>query len=205
VADAGLAGRTERGVELEMEQRMRELGAEAPSFPAIVASGPNGALPHHEASEREIGSDELVVIDMGAIVDGYSSDCTRTFATGDLGDEARDVYELVLSAQLAALAAVRPGAAAVEVDAAAREPIAAAGHGERFGHGVGHGVGIEVHEDPRLGPRSEDELAAGDVVTVEPGVYVPERFGVRIEDLVLVTEDGHRNFSSVAKELRVVG
>jgi Xaa-Pro aminopeptidase len=205
VAEAGVAGRTEREVELAMEQRMRELGAENPAFPAIVASGPNGALPHHEASEREIGADELVVIDMGAIVDGYCSDCTRTFATGEVGDEARDVYELVLSAQLGALETVRAGAAAVDVDAAAREPIGAAGHAERFGHGVGHGVGIEVHEDPRLGPRSEDELTAGDVVTIEPGVYVPERFGVRIEDLVVVEPDGLRNLSSFPKQLQVVG
>jgi Xaa-Pro aminopeptidase len=204
IAEAGIAGRTEREVELAMEQRMRELGAEDPSFPAIVAAGANGALPHHEASEREIGGGELVVIDMGAIVDGYCSDCTRTFATTDPGDEAREVYELVLAAQLAALDAVHAGEPAVSLDAAARDPIAAAGHAERFGHGVGHGVGIEVHEAPRLGPRSEDELRAGDVVTIEPGVYVPGRFGVRIEDLVVVTEDGHRNLSSFPKELQVL-
>ncbi len=111
----------------------------------------------------------------------------------------------MLAAQLAALDAVRAGTPAVGVDAAAREPIAEAGHGERFGHGVGHGVGIEVHEDPRLGPRSEDELMAGDVVTIEPGVYVPQRFGIRIEDLVVVTDDGHRNLSSFPKDLQLTG
>ena len=205
VAEMGLAGRSEREVRLAAEQRMRELGAEDPSFPAIVAAGPNGALPHHDASEREIGAGELVVVDMGAIVDGYCSDCTRTFATGEIDSDARAVYELVLEAQLAALDAARAGAPAADVDEAARERISAAGHGEHFGHGVGHGVGVEVHEEPRLGPRSEDELGAGDVVTIEPGVYVPERFGVRIEDLVLVQAQGARNLSSFPKELQVVG
>jgi Xaa-Pro aminopeptidase len=205
IAERGLAGRSERAVQLELEQRMRELGAEDPSFPAIVAAGPNSALPHHEASEREIGGGELVVIDMGAIVDGYCSDCTRTLATEEVGAAEREVYELVLGAQRASLDAIRDGVSAVGVDAAAREAITAAGHGDHFGHGVGHGVGIEVHEGPRLGPRSEDDLATGDVVTVEPGVYAPGAFGVRIEDLVLVTEGGHRNFSSFPKNLQVAG
>ena len=205
IAEAGLVGRTEREVELAAEQRMRELGAEDPSFPAIVASGPNSALPHHEASEREIAEGELVVIDMGAIVDGYCSDCTRTFATGEIGAEEREVYELVLASQLAALEAVAAGAEAVAVDAAARDPIAEAGHGDEFGHGVGHGVGIEVHEEPRLGPRSEDQLIEGDVVTIEPGVYVAERFGVRIEDLVVVGAGGARNLSSFPKQLQAAG
>jgi Xaa-Pro aminopeptidase len=144
------------------------------------------------------------VIDMGAIVDGYCSDCTRTFATGELDEQAREVYELVLEAQRAGLAAVRAGAGGKEVDAVARDMIAAAGHGDEFGHGLGHGVGIEVHEAPRLGKTSDDELVAGDVVTVEPGVYVPGRFGVRIEDLVSVENDGCRNLSGRPKELQVV-
>jgi Xaa-Pro aminopeptidase len=201
----GLAGRTEREVELATEQRMRELGAEDPAFPAIVAAGPNSALPHHEASEREIEPGELVVIDMGAIVDGYCSDCTRTFATGEIADEAGEVYELVREAQAAALEAVSAGVGAAEVDAAAREPIAEAGHGDEFGHGVGHGVGIEVHEAPRLGTSSDDELVAGDVVTIEPGVYVAGSFGVRIEDLVVVEPGGARNLSSFPKQLQIVG
>lgn len=205
IAERGLAGRSEREVQLAAEQRMRELGAEGPSFPAIVAAGANGSLPHAEASEREIEAGELVVIDMGAIVDGYCSDCTRTFATGEIDAEAREVYELVLSAQAAALEHVEAGAAGRDVDAAAREPIDAAGHGEEFGHGVGHGVGIEVHEEPRLATRSDNELIAGDVVTVEPGVYVEGRFGVRIEDLVVVEAGGARNLSSFPKELQVVG
>ncbi len=204
ILERGLVGRTERDVRLAAEQRMRELGAEGPSFPAIVASGPNSALPHHESADREIARDELIVVDMGAIVDGYCSDCTRTFATGDPGEEAREVYELVRSSQAAALQAVRAGIPARDVDAVSRRPIEAAGHGDHYGHGVGHGVGIEVHEAPRLSERSEDELVEGDVATIEPGVYVPGRFGVRIEDLVAVTGDGHRNLSGHSKELQLV-
>ena len=201
--ERGLAGHTERDVARACEARLRELGAE-PSFPPIVAAAENGALPHAEPGEREIGSGELVVFDMGALLDGYCSDCTRTFATGDPGDEAREVYELVRRAQQASLEAVRPDASGKEVDAVAREMISEAGHGDRFGHGLGHGVGLEVHEGPRLATTSEDELAEGNVVTVEPGVYLPGRFGVRIEDLVVVTADGHRNLSGLPKDLQVV-
>ncbi len=200
--ERGLAGRTERDVARAVEARIRELGAE-PSFPPIIAAGENGALPHAEPSEREIGAGELVVFDMGSELDGYCSDCTRTFATGDPGD-AREVYELVLRAQLAALEAVRPAAAGKEVDAVARELISEGGYGDRFGHGLGHGVGLEVHEGPRLATTSEDELFEGNVVTVEPGIYVPGRFGVRIEDLVVVTAEGYRNLSGLPKELMVV-
>jgi Xaa-Pro aminopeptidase len=199
----GLTGRSEREVATVAEARIRELGGE-PSFPAIVAAGPNGALPHAEPSEREIGDGELVVWDMGAKLDGYCSDCTRTFAAGEPDAEAREIYELVRTAQAAGLGAVRAGVGGAEADEVARTLVREAGHGDRFGHGLGHGVGLEVHEAPRLGPRSEDELVAGDVISVEPGVYVPGRFGVRIEDLVVVTTDGHRNLSSLAKELRVV-
>jgi Xaa-Pro aminopeptidase len=201
--ERGLAGRGERDVAGAAEARMRELGAE-PSFPTIVAAGPNGALPHAEPGEREIGRGELVVFDMGAKLDGYCSDGTRTFATGEPGEPAREVYELVREAQEAALDAVRAGAKAEDVDSVARERIAAAGHGERFGHGLGHGVGLEVHEEPRVSQRSEDVLAAGEVVTIEPGVYLPGELGVRIEDLVVVTEDGHRNLSGLPKALRIV-
>src|SRR5262249_29717786 len=172
IVERGIIGRAEREVELAAEQRMRELGAQGPSFPAIVASGPNSALPHHESSGREIGAAELVVVDMGAIVDGYCSDCTRTFATGEIDEEMSEVYDLVQAAQLAALAAVRPGAAGRDVDSVSRDPIDEAGHGDDYGHGLGHGVGIEVHEAPRLAQRSEDELAEGDVATIEPGVYL---------------------------------
>jgi Xaa-Pro aminopeptidase len=203
-AEQGMIGRTERDVALAAEARMRELGAE-PSFPSIVAAGPNGAQPHAEPGSREIHAGELVVFDMGAQLDGYCSDCTRTFATGELDDSAAEVYELVRGAQAAALEAIRPGVGGREADAVAREIIAAAGHGDRFGHGLGHGVGLEVHEKPTLSVASEDELVAGEVVTVEPGVYVPGHFGVRIEDLVVVTEDGYRNLSGRSKELTTVG
>lgn len=201
--EAGLAGRPEREVARAAEARIRELGGE-PSFPAIVAAGPNGAQPHAEPGERAIGTGELVVFDMGAKLDGYCSDGTRTYAAGEPGEEARAVYEVVLGAQLAALEAIEAGSDGRAIDGVARELIDAAGHGERFGHGLGHGVGLEVHEAPHLSPRANDTLAAGEVVTVEPGIYLPGRLGVRIEDLVVVTEDGHRNLSGLPKELIVV-
>ncbi len=199
----GLAGGSELEVARTAEARMRELGAE-PSFPTVVAAGANGALPHAEPGEREIGRGELVVFDMGAKLDDYCSDGTRTFATGEPGEAAREVYETVLKAQEKALGAVAAGTKAEDVDAVARELIAAAGHGERFGHGLGHGVGLEVHEEPRVSQRSEDVLAAGEVVTIEPGIYLPGEFGVRIEDLVVVTAEGHRNLSGLPKDLQLV-
>jgi Xaa-Pro aminopeptidase len=201
--EQGLAGKTEREVARAFEARIRELGGD-PSFPAIVAAGPNGALPHAEPGEREIGKGELVVFDMGAAIDGYCSDGTRTFATGDPGEEAIAVYEVVREAQQASLEAIRAGVTGEDVDKVAREVIDAAGHGDRFGHGLGHGVGLELHEAPRLSLRSDDVLAPGEVVTVEPGIYLPGRLGVRIEDLVIVTEDGLRNLSSLPKELQII-
>ncbi len=201
--DRGLAGRPEREVARAAEARIRELGGD-PSFPAIVAAGPNGALPHAEPGAREIGPGELVVFDMGAQLDGYCSDGTRTFATGEPGEEARSVYETVREAQQASLEAIRAGVKGEDVDKVARDIIDAAGHGDRFGHGLGHGVGLEVHEAPRLSFRSDDVLAPGEVVTVEPGIYLPGTLGVRIEDLVVVTEEGLRNLSALPKELQLV-
>lgn len=201
--ERGLAGRSEREVARAAEARIRELGGD-PSFPTIVAAGPNGALPHAEPGEREIGRGELVVFDMGAQLDGYCSDGTRTFATGEPGEEARAVYEVVREAQTAALGAIRAGVKGEDVDKVAREVIEAAGHGDRFGHGLGHGVGLEVHEGPRLSLRSDDVLAPGEVVTVEPGIYLPGEVGVRIEDLVVVTGDGLRNLSGLPKDLQLV-
>jgi Xaa-Pro aminopeptidase len=201
--ERGLAGRSERDVARAAEARIRELGGD-PSFPAIVAAGPNGALPHAEPGEREIGRGELVVFDMGAKLDGYCSDGTRTYATGDPGEEARAVYEVVREAQQAALGAIAAGVEGEAVDAVARKLIEAAGYGDRFGHGLGHGVGLEVHEGPRLSLRSDDVLAPNEVVTVEPGIYLPGRLGVRIEDLVVVTADGLRNLSGLPKELTLV-
>jgi Xaa-Pro aminopeptidase len=202
--ERGLAGRSERAFALDLEDEIRHRGAQAPSFPSIVAAGAHGALPHAEPRDVEVPSGCLVVVDWGALVDGYCSDCTRTLATGPLDGDATEVYELVLEAQLAGLDAVAAGRAGRGVDAVARELIDAAGHGEHFGHGLGHGVGLEVHEGPRLSKAGEETLAAGNVVTVEPGVYLPGKFGVRIEDLVLVTDDGPRVLSSLPKDLVTV-
>lgn len=201
--ERGLGGRSERDVARAAEARIRELDGD-PSFPAIVAAGPNGALPHAEPGERLIGDGELVVFDMGAKLDGYCSDGTRTFAVGEPGERAREVYEVVRGAQAAALEAIAAGIGGEDLDTVAREQISATGHGDRFGHGLGHGVGLEVHEAPRLSPRSEDTLQAGEVVTIEPGIYLPGELGVRIEDLVVVEEDGCRNLSGLPKELLVV-
>jgi Xaa-Pro aminopeptidase len=206
--ERGLAGRSERAVALDLEDEMRHRGAERgvePSFPSIVAAGPSGALPHADPGAAEIPRDTLVIVDWGARVDGYCSDCTRTFATGRVAGEASEVYELVARAQLAGLEAARAGVTGREADAAARALIEQAGQGERFGHGLGHGVGLEVHEEPRLSRTGGDQpLAAGNVVTVEPGVYLPGRFGVRIEDLVVVGDDGPEILSSHTKDLVTV-
>jgi Xaa-Pro aminopeptidase len=204
VLGRGLVGRTEREVALDLEFTMRRMGAEAASFPPIVAAGDHGALPHAEPRDVAIPAGTLCVVDWGAKLDGYASDCTRTYATGELDPRDRAVYDVVLRAQEVALAAVRPGPTGREVDAVARAIIDAAGHGEHFGHGLGHGVGLDVHEGPRLSKQGETVLAAGMVVTVEPGVYVPGAVGVRIEDLVVVTEDGAEVVSSLPKELQVV-
>ncbi len=201
--ERGLGGRSERDVARAAEARIRELGGD-PSFPAIVAAGPNGALPHAEPGERQIGSGELVVFDMGAKLDGYCSDGTRTFAVGEPGERAREVYETVRAAQAAALEAVVAGVGGEALDGVARELISTAGHADRFGHGLGHGVGLEVHEAPRVSPRSDDVLAAGEVVTIEPGVYLPGELGVRIEDLVVVNDAGCRNLSAMPKEIQLV-
>lgn len=203
--ERGLAERTELEVALAVERLMREGGAEGPSFDPIVAAGAHGALPHAEPRDQPIPHDALVVLDLGCRLDGYCSDCTRTLATGDPGDEAREVYELVRSTQEEALAAVRAGTACRDVDSAARDVITAAGHGERFGHGLGHGVGLEIHEEPRLSQQSDDALAAGNVVTVEPGVYLPGAFGVRIEDLVVVREGEPEILTRFPKDLIVAG
>lgn len=198
--ERGLSGKTEREVADLFEEKVRGFGGTL-SFDTIVAAGPNGAQPHAEPGERVIEKGELIVFDMGAKLDGYYSDGTRTYATGDPGDEGRRVYETVLAAQQAALEAIRPGEKGEDVDAAARRVIDEAGHGEHFGHGLGHGVGLDIHEGPRLSLRSDDILATNEVVTVEPGIYLAGDLGVRIEDLVVVADDGLRNLSSLPKGL----
>jgi Xaa-Pro aminopeptidase len=204
LAEQGLVGRTERAVALALEQEMCARGADGPSFPSIVAAGENGALPHAVPRDVEIPVRALVTLDIGARLNGYCSDCTRTWATGELDDDLAELYDTVLRAQETALAAVRPGPEGREVDAVARDLIEAAGHGDHFGHGLGHGVGMDVHEAPRLARTATARLEAGNVVTVEPGIYVPGRGGARIEDLVVVTADGHDVLSGTTKRPRVV-
>ena len=205
VRDRGLVGRTERAVALALEQEMRERGADDPAFPSIVAAAENGALPHATPRDVEIPANTLVTLDIGAKLDGYCADGTRAWATGPLDDDLAELYETVRHAQQAALDAVRPGAEGKAVDAVARDLIGAAGHREHFGHGLGHGVGLDIHEAPRLARSSDATLVASNVVTVEPGIYVPGRGGARIEDLVAVTEDGREVLSSTTKELVTVG
>jgi Xaa-Pro aminopeptidase len=200
--DLGLVGRTERDVAVALEHEMRLRGASGPSFDSIVASGPHGALPHASPRDVAIAADTLVTIDIGAILDGYCSDCTRTWATGpNVPDDLEEIYALTLRAQVTSLDAVRPGPLGREIDAVARDIIDAAGHGDHFGHGLGHGVGIVTHEAPRLARSGTTALEAGNVVTVEPGVYLPGVGGVRIEDLVVVTETGRDVLSKTTKEL----
>jgi Xaa-Pro aminopeptidase len=200
----GFEGRTEAEVAWRLETLMHELGAEGPSFETIVAAGPRAALAHAIPGERRIERGELVLIDAGARFQGYCSDITRTFAVGTPGQREREVYEVVLAAQLAGLAAARTGVDGRTVDAAARDVIVSAGYGDAFGHGTGHGVGLEVHELPMLGKRRGDRLGVGMVHTVEPGIYLEGELGVRIEDTVVVTAAGCERLTCSTKELREV-
>ncbi len=200
VADFALAevrhrmadGPTEAELGQELDLAMRRHGADDVSFETIVASGPNGAKPHHRPGPRQITEGDLVVLDFGALVDGYHSDMTRTVAVGAISATQERMYDVVLEAQAAGVAAVTEGVAARDVDRACRSVIEAAGWGEAFLHGTGHGVGLDIHEDPRVGQTSTAMLASRSVVTVEPGVYLPDHGGVRIEDTVVVTPDGAR-------------
>jgi len=194
-------GVEEREVAWELEKFMRESGAEAIAFDIIVASGPNSALPHHHSGERRLQAGDIVIVDLGAQVDGYKSDLTRTFYLGETADDAFwDIYNTVEAAHAAAIGGIRPGVTGKDVDALARDLITAAGHGDHFGHGTGHGVGLEIHEEPRFSRLSEKTIIpAGAVMTVEPGVYLPGYGGVRIEDLVLVTSGGAEYLSAAPK------
>jgi Xaa-Pro aminopeptidase len=179
-------GLSERALAGELDHRMAELGAERPAFDTIVASGPNGAIPHHATAMRPLRRGDLITMDFGACYAGYHADMTRTVALGEPASWQRDIYELVAAAQRAGCAAARPGAGLRDVDAAARDLISLAGHGEHFQHGLGHGVGLEVHEAPLIGYGSTGKLEDRVPVTVEPGVYLPGRGGVRIEDVLIV-------------------
>jgi Xaa-Pro aminopeptidase len=194
-------GPREREVALALELEMRERGASGVSFDPIVASGPNGARPHARPTDRRIGANELVVVDFGCVVDGYCSDMTRTVSRGDPGGDARHLYDVVLDSQQAGRDAVRAGAECASVDRACRTVIEAAGWGEAFVHGTGHGVGLEIHEAPRVAATARDTLASGYVVTVEPGVYLPGIGGVRIEDTVVVTDEGADALTASPKDL----
>jgi Xaa-Pro aminopeptidase len=199
-----IVGRTERELAWRFEQFLHEAHAEGVAFAVTMASGPNSARPHTELTDRRLEPGETLIVDAGCVVDGYCSDCTRTFATGPLSDELKRAYEVCLDAQLAALDAVRPGASGPGVDSAARDRIASAGFGDAFGHGLGHGVGLVVHEDPRLAQESTSILEVGNVVTVEPGIYLSGLGGIRIEDLVVVTEGEPEILTTFPKDLRAL-
>jgi len=199
------AGRSERELAWRLHQLMHAHGADTIAFDTIVAAGPNASRPHTHPSDRIVDERTLVTVDFGAKVDGYHSDCTRTPATGDLPRELRRAYDACLEAQLAAVDGIRPGLTGAEADRLARDVLERWGYGERFGHGLGHGVGLAVHEAPRLSTDSEDMLEPGNVITIEPGVYLPGLGGVRIEDLAVVREDGVELLTSFPKELTFVG
>ncbi|MGB3443182.1 MAG: Xaa-Pro peptidase family protein [Actinophytocola sp.] len=198
------AGRTEREVARELETRMLDYGAAGPSFDTIVAAGANSAIPHHRPTDAELAVGDLVKLDFGALVDGYHSDMTRTFVLGAPADWQRELYELVAAAQAAGRAALRPGALVADVDAAARGVVEAAGRGSEFLHGLGHGVGLEIHEAPSLAKTGEGRLAAGMAVTVEPGVYLSGKGGVRIEDTLVVRDGDPELLTLTTKQLVVV-
>lgn len=194
-------GVSEAQVAIELEIAMRRLGAERIAFDIISASGARSSLPHGRASDKVIQSGDFLTLDFGAVYNGYCCDITRTFVVGQPSKEQERIYGIVLEAQRAALAAVKPGVMGKDVDKVARDIITAAGYGERFGHGLGHGVGRAVHEGPGAGSKAEDVLQPGMVITIEPGIYIPEWGGVRIEDMVVVTENGCKNFNRFTKEL----
>ena len=198
-------GATEKEVALELEFFMRRNGAQRVAFDFIVVSGANSSLPHGIPSDKPIQNGDFVTLDFGAVVDGYHSDMTRTVAVGSVSDEQKMIYDTVLKAQLASLATLKAGVPCLKGDAAARDIIVAAGYGEQFGHGTGHGVGVQIHEGPNLSPRAGVRLLkAGNIVTVEPGIYLEGKYGVRIEDMALITEDGCRNLTHCPKELIVL-
>ena len=197
-------GRTEKEVQLELDFYMLKNGAEALSFDTIAVSGKNSSMPHGVPTDKMIEDGDFVTLDFGAVVDGYHSDMTRTVAVGFVTDEQQKVYDTVLRAQLSALDVVKAGVSCFDADKAARDVIVNAGYGEFFGHGTGHGVGVEIHEMPNLSPRSSAVLEKGNIVTVEPGIYLPGKFGVRIEDMAFVTENGCENLTKSQKSLIVL-
>jgi Xaa-Pro aminopeptidase len=205
LTEESFIGRREQDVAWRIEELFHDEGADHVAFESIVASGPNSARPHARATEREIRPGETVVIDTGCTVDGYSSDYTRTFVTGPVDGVVKEAYAVVLAAQQAALDAIRSGIAGVDADATARRVVDETSFAGTFGHGLGHGLGLEIHESPRMSTESTDTLANGNVVTVEPGIYLEGRAGIRIEDNVVVRDGGLENFTGFRKDLITVG
>ena len=193
-------GMTEKDVAWEMEKEMRELGAESPSFDTIVASGINGSKPHHSPTDKLINNNEAITIDMGAKYKGYCSDLTRTIFIGEPDEKFKKIYTTVLRAQLISMETAQPEMTGEEIDKIARDIIAAEGYGEYFGHSLGHGVGIEIHENPGVGPNSKNSIKPGMVYTIEPGIYIENWGGIRIEDMVIMTESGNNLISHALKE-----
>ncbi len=197
-------GVTEKQIALELDFYMLSHGAEAVSFETIAVTGAKSSMPHGVPDETVVKNGDFITMDFGAVYKGYHSDMTRTVAVGEITEEQKKVYEIVLSAQKNALSVLRNGLPLAEADKAARDIIDNAGYGEYFGHSTGHGVGIEIHENPTLAPKAKGVLEIGDVVTVEPGIYLPGKFGVRIEDMALITADGYENLTSTPKELIIL-
>ncbi len=194
-------GKTEKEIQLALDYYMLSHGAEALSFETICVSGANSSMPHGVPTDKKIETGDFLTLDFGAVVNGYHSDMTRTVFVGTPTEEQKTVYETVLAAQKASLAVLKDGISGFDADKAGRDIIANAGYGKNFGHGTGHGVGVEIHEEPRLSPKSEHILHTGNVVTVEPGIYLPGKFGVRIEDMAIITDDGCINLTTSPKEL----
>ena len=197
-------GITERQIALELEYLMKKYGAERIAFDLITVTGKKTSLPHGVPSDVEVQNGDFITFDIGAVYEGYHSDMTRTIVVGEASDEQKKIYDIVLKAHLEGLKAVKAGVSGYDVDKVCRDIITEAGYGEYFGHGTGHGVGLEIHEEPRVSPKGETVLKPGMVITVEPGIYLPDKFGVRIEDTVLVTEDGYETFAHIPKELIIL-
>ena len=197
-------GMTEKEIAARLQYLMVSAGAEKLSFDTIVASGPNSSMPHAVPTERKIQKGDFITIDFGCIYRGYCSDTTRTVAVGEVSDEQRAVYNIVLEAQKAGVAAARAGVSGKDIDGAAREVIEKAGYGKYFGHSFGHSLGIDIHESPNASPANEEAMPVGAVISAEPGIYLPGKFGVRIEDVLVLHEDGCRNITTFPKELLVI-
>jgi len=197
-------GQTEQEIAARLQYLMLRYGAERMSFDPIIASGPNGSMPHAVPGERKIQNGDFITMDFGCVYQGYCSDMTRTIAVGEISEEQRKIYNIVLEAQLAGIAAAKAGATGAEVDGAARKVIADYGYGQYFGHGFGHSVGVEIHESPNANPANDKPLPAGAVISAEPGIYIPGKFGVRIEDVIVVGEDGCTDLALADKSLIVL-